>query len=102
MLSCQQDITEDLFRVLDNCKKELLRKCQLLDVFVFDPNDQTEKVSKVQEMCFSLDQVPAIVVKDWSYIAGEWVNRGRLWPNKSLVKKMLSCCTKTMLWCKEQ
>ena len=87
--SCQQDITEDLFRVLDNCKKELLRKCQLLDVFVFDPNDQTEKVSKVQEMCFSLDQVPAIVVKDWPYIAGEWVNRGRLWPNKPLVKKIV-------------
>ena len=87
--SFQQDIVEDLFRILDNCKKELLRRCQFLDVSIRDPNGPAEKVNKILEMCISIDKVPAITVKDWPHIASEWVNRGRLWPSLSLVKEIV-------------
>ena len=83
--SCQQNIVEDLFCVLDNCKRELRGKCKLLNSLpIHDKNHRD-----LPGICLSIDHVPAIVVDDWPHIASEWVNRGRLWPSLSLIKDIV-------------
>ena len=87
----QQDKVEGLFHVLENCKRELLGKCNLLEIiFVFN-EDQVQKIRTIKEcvMRYSIDTVPAIAIEDWPHIASEWITRGRLWPTLSLVKEIV-------------
>ena len=85
-----QDKVEGLFRVLENCKRELLGKCSFLEVFLEVKEDHIQKIrNKIQVMHSSFDVVPAITIDDWPHIASEWVIRDRVWPTLSLVKEIV-------------
>ena len=85
----QQDKVEGLFHVLENCKRELVGKCKLLEIFLVFNEDQLQMIRTIKECVLhvSIDAVPAIAIEDWPYIASEWITRGRLWPTLSLVKE---------------
>ena len=80
----------ELFRFLDDYKKELSVKCKFLEIFSGLREDQLEKLGSIEEICLSIDRVPAMFVHDWPNIAGEWVIRERLWPTLSLVKEIIA------------
>ena len=84
--SCQQDIVEGQFCVLDNFKRELLEKCELLKILPINNENQLDECSSFQEICLKFDLVWGVAVDDWPHIASEWVNRGRSWPSLSLIK----------------
>ena len=88
-LYCRQDEMEKLFKVFCNYKSTLLRTCVWLEFFhgyLKDKFDFTDKINKVSA---SFDQVPAIAVEDFPYIATEWVTRDRTWPSLSVVKDIV-------------
>ena len=85
-LYCQQDEMEKLFKVFCNHKSNLLQTCVWLQFFHGHLKDKFDFTDKINKVSVSFDQVPAIAVEDFPYIASEWVTRDRTWPSLSVVK----------------
>ena len=85
-LYCQQDEMEKLFKVFCNHKSNLLQTCVWLQFFHGHLKDKFDFTDKINKVSVSFDQVPAIAVEDFPYIASEWVTRDRTWPSLSAVK----------------
>ena len=89
-LYCQSSEMEMLFQEFKKCKKELLLKSDALGIFSHSTKDIPDNDYKPEEICFNLDQVPAIAVEDWPDIARKWKDRCRVWPSGQMIEEIVA------------
>ena len=89
-LYCQPEEIKNLLHVLHRCEKVLIPRYCLFESICYNTNNKPKVSNTPDQFCLNIDNVPAITVEDWPWIAGEWVSRCRAWPPVSIVNDIVT------------
>ena len=67
----------------------MARYC-LFESIRYNTNEKPEVSNTLHKICLNIDQVPAITVEDWPWIAREWASRCRAWPTVLIVNDIVT------------